>query len=193
MIPTNYCITEQQKKEERRDRIRVRIFVLIIAAVVAFILFEGFGTVRMMRLFMSEAEAEGIQEECWILCRPGSYVSLREKPGKRAAEFGGALCGAKMWTDGTTRNGYLRVTEIAAEQDHGWVSARYVVYSEPREINCPLRIRSEGRVAVRKWIGGKIVKWMRDGDEILVYAMSDEWAVTEKGYIMTAFLEVPQG
>ena len=182
-MTTNYITTIERKKKERREwALLIAEFLLVLAIVAgAWAALTGNGL----------AEEEG--QQCWVLCHPDSCVCLRAAPRKTGIEFGGAMLGADMLTDGKTRNGYLHVFDLNAEETAGWISCRYVVFDEPREIECELRVQAQGRVAVRKWINGKIIKWMHDGDQIYVYAMSDEWAVTDRGYIKTEFLEEPQG
>ena len=149
---------------------------------------------RMIMLLMAlillctVASAERIQEEIWVLCMPDSEVNVRERPKKTGEIFGGAMCGACMWTDNVKRNGYLHVLDLAAESDTGWISARYVVYDEPVEVNAVMEIRSDGRVACRRWINGKINSWIMNGDRLTVYWMSPSWAVTSRGYIRSEFL-----
>jgi hypothetical protein len=133
------------------------------------------------------AIADTITEEVWVLCEPTGTVNIRSKPGGRI--FGGTTCGSKLWTDNKQRDGFIHVLELAAEEETGWISARYIVYDEPHEVNEEMIVACEGRVACRKWIGGKIIHWLHEGDEVLVFWMSDSWAVTENGYIRSEFLE----
>ena len=132
------------------------------------------------------AKADTITEEVWVLCKPEGTVNLRATPGGRV--FGGCQSGAKMWTDNRTKNGFLHVLELAAEEDSGWISSRYIVFDEPREVMDGMMICSEGRVACREWIGGKVIRWVQDGELVTVYWISDEWAVTEFGYIRSVYL-----
>lgn len=134
------------------------------------------------------ASAERIQEEVWVLCMPDSDVNVRDKPKKTGQIFGGAMCGACMWTDNVKKNGYLHVLELASEEAEGWISARYIVYDVPVEVNAVMEIRSDGRVACRRWINGKINSWIMNGDRLTVYWMSPSWAVTSRGYIRSEFL-----
>lgn len=132
------------------------------------------------------AHADTITEEVWVLCEPKGTVNIRSSPGGMV--FGGTTCGAKMWTDNKQKAGFLHVLDLAAEQETGWISGRYIVYDEPHEVNAVMVIDSDGRVACRKWIGGKVKGWLYDGDPVTVYWMSNTWAVTDKGYIMSEFL-----
>ena len=136
----------------------------------------------------SFAGAEVIPEQVWVLCEPTGTVNIRSSPG--GPVFAGATCGAEMWTDNKQRSGFLHVMELAAEEDEGWISGRYIVYDEPREINGPMAVTGNGRVACRTWIGGKIKGWIQPGDGVYVFWMSSECAVTDCGYIRSEFLEV---
>lgn len=132
--------------------------------------------------------AERIQEQVWVLCDPDSYVTLRSGPGKSKPEFGGLLCGAEIWTDNRQKNGFLHVLELPAEESTGWISARYIVYDRPVELNERHVIRADGRVACRKWVNGKITGWIHDGEQLTVLWMSPSWAVTSRGYIQSKFI-----
>lgn len=134
----------------------------------------------------SLANADTITEEVWVLCEPTGTVNIRSTPGGRV--FGGATCGDVMWTDNRQKNGFLHVLDLAAEEDTGWISSRYIVYDEPHEVNAEMRVESEGRVAARTWIGGKVKRWLYDGDIIFVYWSSDLWSVTDHGYVKSEFL-----
>jgi hypothetical protein len=46
------------------------------------------------------------------------------------------------------------------------------------------------RIAARKSAGGDIRCWLKSGDEVFVYYRTDEWCVTDRGFIMTKYLEV---
>ena len=179
MIPTSYLTTEKEKRKERN--------AWIITIIEGLIVTELFVTVLVM--LMDIGLAEPITEQVWVLCDPESYVTLRSGPGKSKASFGGAPCGAELWTDGKTKNGYLHVLEIPAEESEGWIICRNIVYDRPHEVNAEMEIEAEGRVACRKWMDGKIVKWYRDGDQVYVHWMADGWAVTDRGYIRYEYLE----
>ena len=154
------------------------IAVILLAAVVIAL---------YANLFMiARANADVITEEVWVLCEPGGLVNIRNRAGGRVVAD--ARCGDVLWTDNKSRNGFIHVMELQAEVDEGWISSRYIVYDEPREVNAEMVICSTGRVACRKWIGGKIKGWVQDAEIVKVYWMSDEWAVTDRGYIMSAYL-----
>lgn len=125
----------------------------------------------------------------WVMCQPDSYVNIRSKPNGRSRIEGYALCGFDLETDGKTKDGFIHVY-APIEAGEGWISKGYVVWDEPEEVNEWYSIRSPYRVAIRRTIGGKVRKWGHDQDSIRVYWASSEWAVTNKGFVKTEFLEV---
>ena len=175
---------QYEESETRRNRILFITALVIALTLIAAVAFDAVGT--LFYWMASEAEADTITEEVWVLCKPEGTVNLRATPGGRV--FGGCQSGAKMWTDNRTKNGFLHVLELAAEEDSGWISSRYIVFDEPREVMDGMVVCSQGRVACREWIGGKVIRWVQDGELVTVYWISDEWAVTEFGYIRSVYL-----
>ena len=176
-----------EDRQTRRNRI---IVVAVLAVVFFFLVIEGCWIGNMIAIFISDAEAEEMDGyECFVICQPDGLVNIRSKPKKSAAEIGWATCGTRLLTNGKIRNGYLFVYDLAAEVSTGWISVRYITEEQPKEIGERMVIRAEGRVACRKWMDGKIVKWYRDGDQVMVHWMADGWAVTDRGYIRYEYLE----
>ena len=179
-----------------RESKRTAIIVIVaLAAAVIFLIMEGVWIGKLICTFwndiiLSDAEAEEMDGyECWVICQPEGLVNIRTKPKKSAQEIGWACCGTRLLTNGKIRNGYLFVYDLAAEVSTGWISVRYITEEQPKEIGERMVIRAEGRVACRKWMDGKIVKWYRDGDQVMVHWMADGWAVTDRGYIRYEYLE----
>jgi hypothetical protein len=126
----------------------------------------------------------------FILCNPKTPVNVRTSPKKGHNEAGRLDFGDWAETDGEIRNGYIRIYGIG-EAGVGWVHAGYVVKDEPRKVEKAYGVISaSGRVKSYRRIGGKGYKWLNIGDEVKVFALSEEWAVTNKGYIRTKYLEV---
>jgi len=128
------------------------------------------------------------EQECWVLCQPDSYVNARLSPSKRSMEIGRLECGDKIYTDGKVKNGYLHCY-VGFEYGEGWVKKGYIVYSKP--YYPPVQettIISNGRVNARKTINGDRRCWLKSGQKIKVYMMSDEWSVTNKGFVRTEFV-----
>lgn len=134
----------------------------------------------------------GAEDETkYILCnpKPTSHVAIRRSPKHKAEEIGRLDCGDWFITDGKTRNGYLHLIGLT-EYGEGWVHMGYVVDDKPVIEKCNGTISASGRVKARKHINGTKNCWLAVGDDIRVFARSEEWAVTNKGFIRTEFLEV---
>ena len=135
--------------------------------------------------------AEGETGNVWVLCDPDSFVCIREEPRKSSFAVGGATCGTRLETDGKTKGNYIHVVNVPAEADRGWVSTQFVVYDEPYPMDRTATVVSNGKLAVRKGIGGKIKKWLQPiEDSVRIRWWSNEWCLTTIGYVQTEFLEL---
>ena len=130
----------------------------------------------------------------YILCNPrtDNHVAIRRSPRKGAEETGRLDCGDYIITDGKTKNGYLHIIGMT-EYGEGWVHQGYVVDDQPVIERCMATIAAKGRVNARRYIGGKRNCWLDVGEDVRVFARSEEWAVTSKGYVQTKYLEVWHG
>ena len=136
-------------------------------------------------VLISDAQAE--DAECWVVCRDGDYVNIREKPGTRAEVSGWATGGMKLTTDGERRGEWLHVTGVTENGD-GWIHSGYVVWSEPIRMDREYIICSSGRVAARKTIDGKRRAWLRENDVVTVVWWTKEWCLTDRGFIRSEFV-----
>ena len=57
----------------------------------------------------------------WIMCKPGSYVSIREKPDKKSGERGYLDSGDSFQTTGESKDGWIR---CCGAGEGGWVVSR---------------------------------------------------------------------
>lgn len=127
----------------------------------------------------------------YVLCNPSSWVNIHSKPSKRSETIAYAFTGDKLYSDCEYKNGYIHVIDLASETTEGWVSEAYIVYDEPTVYDDyeVFTVCVRGRVAVRKTVDGQRSRWLKNGAKIKVYAISNEWAVTNYGFVMTEFLE----
>ena len=142
-------------------------------------------------LIIANAKSEiRLETECWILCQPDSYVNARLRPNKKSDEVARLDCGDRCVTDGKRKNGYIHLVKIG-EWGEAWVYKGYVVFDEPsKPILVDTTVTSNGRVAARQMIGGKRRCWLKDGQKIKVYMVSEEWSVTNKGFVKTKYVNV---
>lgn len=134
--------------------------------------------------------AESDTTDVWVLCTSDSFVCVREAPRKSSFAFGGATCCTRLQTDGKIKNNFIHVVEVPAEESEGWISTQYIVYSEPIRIDQQATVVSNGRLAARKGIGGKVQYWINPMDTLTVFWWTPEWCLTNKGYVQTEFLEL---
>lgn len=125
--------------------------------------------------------------EAYVVCQPGDYVNVREKPSRKSEAVGYADAGDSVLIDGAEKNGYLRCYYIG-EMGVGWIHKGYVVYDKPERVSITAKVNCKLRVRARQYIGGKRRAWLKKNDEVKVYWLSDEWCVTNKGFVKTKYL-----
>ena len=161
------------------DREKIAAFIAILAVLV----------VATVAITLSVCKGESLAT-CWIMCKPGSYVTIREKRDKRSAERGYLDCGDDFRTDGESVNGWIRCYGAG---EGGWVYCGYVATEKPEMIMEQYVCAAKNRVACRRWQGGPQIEgragWLNNGENVTVFLMADGWAVTSRGYIKSEYLE----
>lgn len=134
-------------------------------------------------------QAAEVTTRAWVMCRPGDWVNVREWGSRSAASLGRLEAGDDFRVTGRTRDGWAEA-EVSLEESTGWIYAGYIVFEEPV---CwggkAFPIRSNGRVACRKHIGGDRIAWVVDGSTVQVFYAADGWAVTNRGWIRSEFID----
>ena len=126
---------------------------------------------------------------CWVMCKPGSYVTIRATPEKDGAEHGRLDCGDSFRTDGESKDGWIS----CCEGEGGWIWCGYVATEKPEKIGQRYVCVAKKQVACRRWMGGPQIDsrpWLRNGETCEVFLIADGWAVTSRGYIRSEWLEV---
>ena len=167
------------------------IKVVLEIALIGAIILAIFMVVKDFGLAHAEEEEDPYADctKIWVLCRDDTYVCVREKPRKTSDAFGGALNCSMLKTDGKEKNGFLHVVDVAAEASTGWISKQYIVYDPPEKMSQKALVVSNGRLAARKGINGKIRKWLKPMTEVTILYHTEEWCLTNYGYVQTEFLE----
>lgn len=151
---------------------------ILLILIVLFIIFAAASLITISR-----AEDEGY----YVLCKPGGSVNVRSRPDKSAPVVGWVQFGRHVHTDGKEKNGFIHVTDLAAEVTDGWVYAGFLVYDLPRDEAYRAEVWG-GPVIARNCVGGKQIGRLKDGATVTVYARSNAWAYTNKGYVMCDWL-----
>ena len=153
-----------------------RIVPLFLTLVIVFLLFIGVANADRM----------------YVLCRPDDYVHVRNLPSTKGELVGILDCGDWVETDMETKKdnkGRLWIHVYGFEGD-AWVCAMYL-QNTPIEIGkCYGCISALGKTALRRSPNGKCIKWLKNGTEVTILAMSDEWVLTTRGYIKRECLDV---
>ena len=153
-----------------------KLFVIVTLAVAAFTVYF---------LLYSNANAE--EETAYVFCV--DYVNVRQFPSKKGEEIGRFETGDVVHLDGKKRNGFLHCVDTGLESD-GWIHAGFIVYDEPEHVNQKATVVSKGRLAARKYIGGKRTRWLKPLSTVTVYYWSEDWAITNCGYVQSKHLEL---
>ena len=155
--------------------------VLELAAMTLMVL----ALIQACEFVMNQAHAE--TEPMWVFC--DDVLLVREGPKKSCTATGELEAGTMVWTDGTVRNGYCHLINLANETGDGWVKRSYLTGEEPMRIDREATVASKGRLAARRSAGGERKAWLKPGSTLNVYWITAEWAVTNKGYVMLKYLE----
>ena len=149
-----------------------------------------FAVILLLTLIIACFTAVADESRVFIFCNPETPVNVRRSP-KTGAKISGRLdFGDEVITDGVIKNGFLHIYGIT-EDGEGWIFAGYTVQDQPDKLDKAwANVAASGRVMSYRWVDGKKNKWVKVGTDIRVYAVCEEWAVTEKGYIRTEYLEV---
>ena len=131
------------------------------------------------------ADADGY----FILCHPESFVNARLSPNKHGSLIGYLMCCDYVAVDGQKKGDFIHCTGLTFETSEGWICKGYLVTTEPVVETYKATVAADGRVACRNRIGGKRIRWVKPGSEVTVFAHTEEWCVTNKGYIQTKFLK----
>jgi hypothetical protein len=176
-----FCYRPYPPEAVRRARMSTFSIVLrcILAAVV----------LAAVVIIAVQAGAEDVTR--WVLCRPGDYINLRLEPSKDSMSVGYLECGDEFQTDGTTRNGWIRV--LNAGECECWIYSGYVAEVQPEYTGGGwYTVTARRQVAARRWVDGpKVARrpWLKCGAEVRVYCIAGKWAVTNRGYVQSEWLE----
>lgn len=129
------------------------------------------------------------ETEAYVLC--ADYVNVRPFPNRKCEPVGRLEAGDRVWLDGKKRNGYLHCVDMGLESD-GWVYAGFIVYDEPERVSKNAVIVSRGRLAARKYVNGRRTRWLKSNATVFVYCWSDDWCVTNCGYVQSKYLELEE-
>ena len=157
--------------------------------IVAFIALLAVLITVVVAITVSVCKGEDALVKCWVMCKPGSRVSVLWSPNKNASESGYAECGDSFHTDGESYDGWIRCYDIG---EGGWIYSGYVSTQKPEKVGERYVCVAIRQVACRKWMAGPQIEskpWLKNGEFCQVFVTDGEWAVTNRGYIKMDYLE----
>lgn len=183
-------MTENREERKQTKEEMIRRIAKTVVEIAAIIFLVWMMILAGRSLGISEARADKYDDivEAYILC--DDYVNIRRFPNNNDEPLGRFETGDRVYLDGRKKNGYLHCVDLSLEACEGWVSKYYVVYDPPIKVNQSATIVSKGRLAARKNVGGKRMRWLKPMGTVIVYWWSDEWTLTNCGYVQTKYLEL---
>ena len=173
-------------RDEKREMTR-KIAITIIE-VIAIIAVLWFLIAASENVVFSDAKADDFYEIRYVICK--DYVNARSTPNKKQEPIGRLETGDVVYTDGVKKNGYLHCVGMGFEATEGWVFGGFLIEEKPEKMWKNATIVSNGRLAARKYVGGKRTRWLKSGATVKVYYWSDSWSLTNCGYVQTQYLEL---
>lgn len=137
---------------------------------------------------IGSAHADDMHETAYILC--DDHVNVRRTPDRKHDPIGRFETGDVVYLDGKTKNGFVHCVNLSLEEDSGWIHKGYIVYDKPEVVGKNATIVSKGKLAARKNVGGKRMRWLKPQATVKVLYWSDEWCVTNCGYVQSRYLEL---
>lgn len=181
------------RNDKEKNQIRTEFWRRVIITV-----FEIAAIIFLVWMIIMAGKSLGISEafadkydsivEGYVLC--DDYVNIRRFPNNDDEPLGRFETGDTVYLDGKKKNGYLHCVDLSLEACEGWIHKGFVVYDKPIKVNQTATIVSKGRLAARKYVNGKRTRWLKSGASLKVYYWSDDWCLTDCGYVATEFLDL---
>lgn len=144
--------------------------------------------VILAALLISTAAAEK-PTEAWVMCQPDSQVNVRANPKNGSEVVAYAFPGDRIELSGKKKGRWYHCF-ISCEAGEGWIRSDFLSFYEPEIYpDGKVFVTTHGKLYARRSIGGTKRMTLKKGVKVTVYMMAAEWSVTDKGYIMTEFLE----
>lgn len=144
--------------------------------------------IGVLCLLQTAGLADEEYEVRYVLCM--DRLTIRMGPSRSSCEIGWLECGDLVYIDGKAKNGYVHCVGLNIEDGEGWVHKGYLVCDRPVRVGQQATIVSKGRLKARKYVDGKRTRWLKSGAKLKVHWWSEEWCLTECGYVQSQYLEI---
>ena len=171
--------------EKRMKRIRntLGMKLLITAFEIAFIVLVVLGII-----FLLQQAGYAEDEAKYVMCM--DRVNIRLGASTKTDAIGWLEPGDVVYPDGKIKNGFVHCEIPSIEAGEGWVKKGYLVDDKPKRVDRNATVISNGKLAARKNVKGKRTRWLKPGGELLVYYWSEDWCLTNCGYVQSQYLEL---
>ena len=174
----------------KKKHITARKIAFFIARLLLMLLFIV-GITLILSNAIAETDENG-DHVMYVICTPNDIVNVRCTPNTKQEPVGWLEAGDAVYPDGKKRNGFLHCVGLNVEAGEGWVHAGYLVEDKPELLNRHAVIVSKGRLAARKYVNGKRTRWLKPMASLTVFYWSDEWCLTNCGYVQSRYLELEE-
>lgn len=173
-----YCYQKHYNTENRYE-------TRVLAALLALVLAIGFITGSIIL----KASAEANTVTAWVMCQPGDWVNARVRGSRSSMSIGMLETGHPVEVTGKTEHGYAQCIKTGLENDEAWIHSGYLVFDEPKWSGAEAEVVCKGVVLCRKYVDGPVRKRLAGGSIVQIFWKTDEWCVTNYGFIKTEYLE----
>ena len=126
----------------------------------------------------------------YAICSKGDRVNVRPFANTGNEPVGWLEPGDPVYLDGQKKNGFYHCVGLNTEMGSGWVHRGYLVSDPPELINRTGVIATRDKVQARKNVGGKRIRWLKPGGTVKISYWTEEWCVTDCGYVMSKLTEL---
>jgi hypothetical protein len=171
-------MNHQRKYSKKSTFSKVLIVILLICIALA---------AYAIATEINRAHAETVYAKQWIMCK--DYVLIRMGPSRKSPEVGQLDPADEIEIDGKTKDGFAHIVSPV----DGWVWAGNIVDSKPEKIDGTGYVIANKRLYCRRWIDGPTVEekpYVINGSEVKVFWIGGGWALTNRGYLQSEWLEV---
>lgn len=183
-------IRTQADKDIRRHhwfRVGITAVEILLIAIAIYFIVTICNSIGMAE-DLDEREEE--YQIMYAICTKGDRVNVRPFPNTGNDPIGWLEPGDIVYLDGPKKNGFYHCVGINTEAGGGWIYKGYLVEDPPELINRTGVIAANDKVHARKCVNGKHTRWLKPGGTVKVSYWSDEWCVTDCGYVMSKFIEL---
>lgn len=127
----------------------------------------------------------------YILCKIGDYATVRSEACFCGEEIGTLKTGDSIKVTGETENGFAKFIDPDFKSNECWVYVGYVSTSKPKWMNGQIATVKDSKcISSTVNMAKETGYWIEQGTKLQVFWYTDQWCVTNRGYVMTKHIEM---